>query len=229
MIAVLEPSELRSDLTPGRDGRARVLRLAAGRRWGVWLIVVAAVAAFASTGNAGILSASRYPLAMARDRLVTPRLGTLGRFGTPVSAIVVTAALMIFVILALDVEGIAKLASAFQLFLFGLLNVAVIVMRESRIASYVPGYRSPWYPWIQIVGVITPVILVCHNSARALGLLAIGGGGLACARRSAASLWYRLLRAAQPGRRARGRDLPPVRAPGHAPLRRASTASSARS
>jgi hypothetical protein len=29
------------------------------------LIVIAAIAAFASTGNAGILSASRYPLAMA--------------------------------------------------------------------------------------------------------------------------------------------------------------------
>lgn len=38
---------------------------------GLLLVVVAAVAAFASTGNAGIMSASRYPLAMARDQLIT--------------------------------------------------------------------------------------------------------------------------------------------------------------
>ena len=167
MIAVLEPAELRSDLTPVATAAQEFFDWLPAP-WGLWLIVIAAVAAFASTGNAGILSASRYPLAMARDRLVTPRLGTLGRFGTPVPAIVVTAALMIFVILALDVEGIAKLASAFQLFLFGLLNLAVIVMRESRIASYVPGYRSPWYPWVQIVGVISPLFLIAE-----LGLLAI--------------------------------------------------------
>ena len=167
MIAVLEPGELRSDLTPVATAAEQFFDWLP-EPWGLWLIVVAAVAAFASTGNAGIMSASRYPLAMARDRLVSPRLGAVGRFGTPTVAIVVTAAVMVFVILALDVEGIAKLASAFQLFLFGLLNLAVIVMRESRIAGYVPGYRSPWYPWVQIVGVISPLFLIAE-----LGLLAI--------------------------------------------------------
>ena len=167
MIAVLEPSELRSDLTPVATAAEAFFDWLPGR-WGLLLIVIAAIAAFASTGNAGILSASRYPLAMARDHLVTPRLATLGRFGTPVPAVVLTSVLMIFVIVALDVEGIAKLASAFQLLVFGLLNVAVVVMRESRIPSYVPGYRSPFYPWVQIVGIVAPVFLIAE-----LGLLAI--------------------------------------------------------
>ena len=168
MIAVLDADELRSDLTPVATA-ANAFFDWLPAPYGLWLIVIAAVAAFASTGNAGILSASRYPLAMARDHLVTKRLGALGRFGTPTFAIVVTAALMVVVIVAFDVEAIAKLASAFQLILFGLLNVAVIVMRESRIASYVPGYRSPFYPWVQIVGVVAPIFLIAE-----LGLLAIG-------------------------------------------------------
>ncbi len=167
MIAVLEPAELRSDLTPVATAAEAFFDWLPGR-WGLFLIVAAAIAAFASTGNAGILSASRYPLAMARDHLITPRFASIGRFGTPVPAIVVTSALMVFVILALDVEGIAKLASAFQLLLFGFLNVAVIVMRESRLASYAPGYRSPLYPWLQIVGIVAPVFLIAE-----LGLLAI--------------------------------------------------------
>ena len=169
MIAVLDPSELRSDLTPVATAAEAFFDWLPAP-WGLMLIVAAAIAAFASTGNAGILSASRYPLAMARDGLVTARLGTIGRFGTPVAAVVVTSVLMIVVILAFDVAAIAKLASAFQLLLFGLINVALIVMRESRIPGYVPGYRSPLYPWVQIVGIITPVFLIAELGGLAIGL-----------------------------------------------------------
>merc|ERR1711969_231597 len=102
MIAVLDPSELRSDLTPVATAAEKFFTWLP-EPWGLGLIVAAAIAAFASTGNAGILSASRYPLAMARDGLVTQKLGVLGRFGTPTTAVVVTSALMVFVIVALDV------------------------------------------------------------------------------------------------------------------------------
>ena len=169
MIAVLEPSELRSDLTPVATAAEKFFT------WlpeplGLLLVVAAAIAAFASTGNAGILSASRYPLAMARDGLVTSRLANVGRFGTPTLSIIVTSVLMVIVILAFDVEAIAKLASAFQLVLFGFLNVAVIVMRESHIPSYVPGYRSPLYPWMQILGIVAPIILITQLGPLALGM-----------------------------------------------------------
>ncbi|MEL7088324.1 MAG: TrkA C-terminal domain-containing protein, partial [Planctomycetota bacterium] len=111
-------------------------------------------------GNAGILSASRYPLAMGRDRLLSPKFDKLGRFGTPTLGILVTAGLMIFFIVVLSAEGVAKIASAFNLFVFGLMNVSVIVMRESRIESYDPGFRSPLYPWTQILGVLIAVGLI---------------------------------------------------------------------
>ena len=55
---------------------------------------------------------------------------------------------------------IAKLASSFQLLMFALVCLAVIVMRESRIQSYDPGYRSPLYPWMQIAGIIFPFYLI---------------------------------------------------------------------
>src|SRR5690606_13474876 len=129
---------------------------------GLLLIIVAALAAFASTGNAGILSASRYPLAMARDRLIPTRFERLGRFGTPTAGIVATSVLMIFFILVLSAEGVAKVASAFNLFVFGLVNVAVIVMRESRIESYDPGFKSPLYPWTQIVGIFIAIWLIAE-------------------------------------------------------------------
>ena len=167
MVAVLPPEELREDLTPvATAGEAFFSWLPESA--GLILVVAAAVAAFTSTGNAGILSASRYPLAMARDHLVPERFGVLGKFGTPVSGILLTASLMIFFIIAFSVEDVAKLASAFSLLVFGLVNLSVIVMRESQIPSYAPGYRSPLYPWMQFAGIATTLVLI-----PTMGLLSI--------------------------------------------------------
>ncbi|MDX1639807.1 MAG: APC family permease, partial [Balneolaceae bacterium] len=160
MVALLDPSELRQDLTPVATAGEVFLD------WlpepaGLVLVVIAAIAAFASTGNAGIMSASRYPMAMARDKLLDYRFSEVNaRFGTPVISIVGTTFLMIFFLLAFNVEAVAKLASAFQLLLFGLLNFAVIVMRESKIQEYDPSFRSPLYPWMHIGGMIISVLLI---------------------------------------------------------------------
>ncbi len=159
LVALLPADVLHADLTPIATVAPKVMT------WmpepvAVGLVVVAAIAAFASTGNAGILSASRFPLAMARDQLLPSPLAGLGRFGTPTVAIGLTALLMAAMILALDVASVAKLASAFQLMLFGTMNLAVIVMRESHIDYYRPGFRSPLYPWVQLAGIGIPVWLI---------------------------------------------------------------------
>ena len=170
MVSVLDPNQLREDLTPVATAGGGLFRLAAPAHLGVILIVAAAIAAFASTGNAGLLSASRYPLAMARDRLMPDRFAKLGQHQTPAFSIIVTAGLMIAIILLLDEEGIAKLASTFQLFIFMLVNFAVIVMRESHIESYDPGYRSPLYPWMQYFGIITSAMLILYMGAQAIAM-----------------------------------------------------------
>lgn len=161
LVSLLEPNALHADLTPVATA-AETFTKGLPVTIGLILIVAAAMAAFASTGNAGVLSASRYPLAMARDRLLPSVFAKLGRFQTPTPAILATGALMTFFIVVFDEEGIAKLASAFQLFIFMLLNLAVIVMRESRILSYDPGFRSPWYPWMQIAGILFSILLIAY-------------------------------------------------------------------
>lgn len=167
MVALLEPSAFRADLTPVATAGEVFMDWLPGDT-GLFLIVIAAIAAFASTGNAGIMSASRYPLAMARDKLITARFSTLSSRGTPVNSIIATVLLMVVFLLAFDVAAVAKLASAFQLLLFALLNLAVIVMRESRIEEYDPGFNSPFYPWIQIAGMILSAVLILE-----MGLLSI--------------------------------------------------------
>ncbi len=164
MVALLEPEALRSDLTPVATAAETFFGWLPGEA-GLWLIVAAAFAAFASTANAGMLSASRYPLAMARDELLPAPLKKLGRFDTPVTSIVVTAAAMGVILVTFDAEGVAKLASAFKLLIFAMLNLCVIVMRESRLPSYVPGFRSPLYPWLQLAGFLIPFWLIVELGA----------------------------------------------------------------
>jgi amino acid transporter/mannitol/fructose-specific phosphotransferase system IIA component (Ntr-type) len=161
MVVVLGTAELSGSLTPVADAAGKFTSWFPAHI-GVWIMVVAAIVAFASTSNAGILAASRYPLAMARDRLFPDGFATTGRRGTPVVSILFTCTLLIFFLVVLNVEEVAKLASALQLLLFGLINVAVIVMRESRIESYDPGFRSPLYPWMQLVGLFVPLVLVAE-------------------------------------------------------------------
>ena len=168
MIKVLPANELFDSLTPVADAGERVMSFLPGSV-GLLLIVIAAIAAFASTGNAGIMSASRYPLAMSRDGLLSPIFQNIGKFETPHIAVIATTLIMAAVLLLFDVEAVAKLASAFQLLLFCLLNLSVIVMRESRIEAYKPGYKSPFYPWLQIAGMIISLWLVAE-----MGLLAVG-------------------------------------------------------
>ena len=181
LIKILEPDALYSSLTPIADAGREFLG------WmpfdlGVILIVVAAIAAFASTGNAGIMSASRYPYAMAKDKLVPQRLSQIGKYGTPTIAIVLTVLAMIFVLILFDVASVAKLASAFQLLLFGLVCVAVIVMRESKIPTYKPGYKAPFYPWLQIIGILISFWLIIE-----MGILAIAFTGMVTI---GCVLWY---------------------------------------
>ncbi|GAB5519027.1 MAG: amino acid permease [Rhodothermales bacterium] len=172
MIAVLDSSELRSDLTPVATAAQAFFSWLPGQI-GLLLIVISAIAAFASTGNAGVLSASRYPLAMARDRLLPAGFADLSSKGTPTKAILATAGLMIVFIVGFETEDVAKLASSFQLLIFALINLAVVVMRESRIPSYVPGYTSPWYPWLQIVGIIAPFFLIAQMGSLAIALTGV--------------------------------------------------------
>lgn len=167
MVLLLDPEALHSDLTPVATAGEEFLTWLPGNI-GLILVVIAAIAAFASTANAGIMSAARYPLAMARDELIPTYFSKLGRFGTPTIATVATTIIMIFLLVAFNVESVAKLASAFQLLLFGILNISVVVMRESKIEGYDPGFKSPWYPWMQIAGFFICLFLIAE-----MGLLSI--------------------------------------------------------
>ncbi|MFP4556429.1 MAG: amino acid permease [Bacteroidales bacterium] len=161
MVGAIPADDFFKDLTPVWTASQNIFKWIPPK-WGGLLVVGAAIAAFASTGNGGLMAASRYPLAMGRDKVVPSFLTHLSRFKTPIYSILLTSGLMVLFIVSFSAEGIAKMASAFQLIIFILINFAVIVMRSSKIESYDPGYHSPFYPWMQIFGMISSFLLVIY-------------------------------------------------------------------
>ncbi|MDT0620444.1 amino acid permease [Croceitalea vernalis] len=114
-----------------------------------------------SMANSGVLAASRFPFAMAIDKLLPDFMGKIhSKFLTPVVTILMTCFLMALVILFLDVEKIAKLASAFMVMMFILVNACVIVLRETSAQWYNPPYRSPLYPLVQLFGIFSGIALL---------------------------------------------------------------------
>ena len=122
---------------------------------GMLIMAFAALLAFISTGNAGIMAASRIPFAMSRDRLLPKFFSRINKeYQTPHFSIIITVLLMVFVIIFLDLELLVKTASTISLILFAMINLAVIIMRESRIQNYQPKFKSPLYPWLQVAAIL---------------------------------------------------------------------------
>lgn len=117
--------------------------------------------ATASSANASILASSRINFAMGRDRLVTPDLNAIHpRFQTPYRSIAVTGGLILLFIVVGNLELLATAGSVLHLFIYGLLNLALIVMREAEPASYDPDYEVPLYPVTPALGAILSFALV---------------------------------------------------------------------
>lgn len=146
---VLGAAELDHSLTPISDGAAAFMG-----KFGKITLSIAAILAFISTANAGIMAASRYPLALSRDGLLPEPLGKINaKFKTPHISILATG-VFIIIALFLKLDILVKVASTVLILTFMFSCFSIIILRESRLQNYQPLFRAPLYPWIQIIGII---------------------------------------------------------------------------
>jgi amino acid transporter/mannitol/fructose-specific phosphotransferase system IIA component (Ntr-type) len=172
-VGTLDGNTLSASMTPLSDAAETF----AGKT-GFVILALAAVFAFLSTANAGIMASARFPLAMSRDRLIPSVIGRVGlKRGTPWFSIVLTS-IFIASMLFLDFVRLVKMASAMQILLFMMTSVVVIVMRESRIHTYRPTFKSPLYPWMQIAGtasMFTLLLMIGLDALIACSAVTLGG------------------------------------------------------
>ena len=136
---------------------------------------ILAILTMASMALAGILASSRYLFAMARDNLLPQAIEDVNaKWETPHWAIILTGAMMALVLITLPVKDVAKLASGFQIMVFVIVNMCLIVLRGVKKGHewYQPTYFAPLFPLIQIWGIVGGIMLVIIMGEKAF----IGAG-----------------------------------------------------
>ncbi|NNC41540.1 MAG: amino acid permease [Acidimicrobiia bacterium] len=180
VVGNVDPAQLAGDPAP--------MVTAAGKFSGTIgqdIVAITAILALVSMANAGLLSSSRYPFAMARNSLaprIFERVGT--KSGTPTVSVLVTGSVLVLLIATVPLVELAKLASAFQVLVFSIVNLSVIAFREANVPWYQPGFRSPFYPYVQIAGIAGVLVLFTQLGFfplfGAIGIVVLGW------------IWYRL-------------------------------------
>ncbi len=156
---VLGAEQLDGSLTPLSLGA----EVAMGQ-WGVVVLSLAAIMSFVTTANAGLMAASRYPLALSRDKLLPGFLSKIHtKYQTPFLAIIFSGVVLVLC-LFLKLDLLVELASTVLILTFILSHLSVLILRESKVQNYRPTFTSPLYPWIQIIGTVIFLFILFEMS-----------------------------------------------------------------
>ena len=172
-VGVLKAEDLSGTLTPISDGAEVFLG-----RWGQVAMAAAAILAFLSTANAGLMTSARSLVPLSQDGLLPGMFGKINkRFGTPHTSLIFTGCFIIAA-LFLKLEILVEAASIVLILTNVLACISLIVLRESHIQNYKPKFRTPFYPWLQIGGITGFIFIIFEMGKEALAvsfILIIGG------------------------------------------------------
>ncbi len=164
-VGVMDGVKLAESLTPISDGASVFMG-----QWGVVALSIAAILAFLSTANAGIMTAARSLVPLSQDGLIPEKIGKINkRFGTPHNALLLTvASMIIFLFLALEI--LVEAASVTLILINVLSCLSVIILREGHLRYYRPTFRTPLYPWLQIFGILSVGFLLLEMGSEAIAI-----------------------------------------------------------
>jgi len=165
---VLDGTQLSRSMTPISDGAFVIMG-----RFGSIALGIAAILAFLSTANAGIMTAARSLVPLSRDGLLPDFFGSINRrFQTPHNALINTG-LFVIISFFLKLEILVEAASVVLILTNILACLSVIILRESRLQNYQPSFRVPFYPWPQVIGIFFLGLLIFEMGREALFISAV--------------------------------------------------------
>lgn len=143
---------------------------------GYWIVIAAAILSMLSALYANLLAASRVAQSMARDRTLPRTLGRIDeKRGTPINALLVTAAIIVMTVFVIpDVGSAGAAASLIFLITFALAQWIAIVARRRRKARE-GSFLMPLYPYLPAFGIAACLGLAVFQGVAvpAAGLIAV--------------------------------------------------------
>ncbi len=121
---------------------------------GYWLVVAAGILSMLSALYANILASSRIAQSMARDRTLPRSLGGIDeKRGTPVTAILATAAIIVVTLIVVPDIGSAGAAASLIFLLTFALTQSIAILARKRIAGVTESFRIPLFPYLPLIGI----------------------------------------------------------------------------
>ena len=175
LLVVLPRSQLATSILPAADA-ARVLLGARGAQ----LITVLSIVSLPPLLNAIMMIGTRILFAMGRDRLIWRGTASVNAGGTPGTAMLVTTAVALVLIVGGTFERLVAFASFFLAANYVVSGLALVDLRRREPETPRP-FRAWFYPWSVIIVLAGAVAFLVafilgdtSNSVAALGLLAVG-------------------------------------------------------
>ncbi len=153
-------------------------------KFGLWLVIIAGILSMLSALYANLLGASHIAFSMAKDRTLPRALGKVDKdWGTPVKAILATAAVLVITIIIIPDVAIAGAASSLIFLIsFAIAHWISILSRLRSDPKDLP-FKSPFFPLIPVVGILSCVGLAVFQGIKVplagvimLVWLGLGGG-----------------------------------------------------
>jgi APA family basic amino acid/polyamine antiporter len=124
------------------------------------LVGVVAIVGLVSVVLASIVGQVRIFYSMARDGLVPPALGRLsGARQTPVFGTLVTGGIAAAIAGVVPLGTLGELVSIGTLLAFAMVCAGVVILRRIAPGARRP-FRTPWVPWVPLLGVASCVTLM---------------------------------------------------------------------
>lgn len=121
---------------------------------GYWLVVAAGILSMLSALYANILASSRIAQSMARDRTLPRSLGGIDeKRGTPVTAILATAAIIVVTLIVVPDIGSAGAAASLIFLLTFALTQSIAILARKRISGVTESFRIPLFPYLPLIGI----------------------------------------------------------------------------
>ena len=171
MVSAVDPSEYMSGENIAREDPVYVFVDSVAGQTFAQISAFLAITMLTGMALAGVMATSRFPFAMARDNLLPQSIENVHpKYNTPHLSIIFTGLAMGFCISFLPVKDIAKLASGFKIMIFIMINCCVIILRTSSKSHswYKPKWKSPFFPIIQILGILVSIWLIYLMGSKAL-------------------------------------------------------------
>lgn len=153
-------------------------------KFGLWLVIIAGILSMLSALYANLLGASHIAFSMAKDRTLPRALGKVDKdWGTPVKAILATAAVLVITIIIIPDVAIAGAASSLIFLVsFAIAHWISILSRLRSDPKDLP-FKAPFFPLIPVVGILSCVGLAVFQGIKVplagvimLVWLGLGGG-----------------------------------------------------